>query len=142
MFMPELHSFRFRELSHVLYDRSPLPHDFAQRPRYIQNLRHAFPVREMWFSVMSFDPKKFFISFASLVVEGRDSLQVLIIGIQKRPYLREGSDVVVHVLHFCVSNTCDSCSRILQFGGGLPELVRQNSGVMFLNRKRDGEDCD
>lgn len=140
--MPELHSFRFRELSHVLYYRSLLSHDFAQRPRYIQNLRHAFPVREMLFSVKSFDPEKSFISFARFVVEVRDPLQVLIVAIQKRPYLREGSDVVVHVLHFCVSNTCDSCSRILQFGGGLTELLRQNSVVMFLNRKRDGEDCD
>lgn len=30
MFVPELHSFRFRELSHVLYHRSFLSHDFAQ----------------------------------------------------------------------------------------------------------------
>src|ERR1700757_4339919 len=111
MFMPELHSLRFRQLSHVLYDRSLLSHDFAQCPGYIKNLRHAFPVREMWFSVKSFDPEKSFISFARLVVEVRDPLQVLIVGIQKRPYLREGSDVVVHVLHYCVSNTCDSCSR-------------------------------
>src|ERR1700751_5822082 len=64
MFMPELHSFRFRELSHVLYDRSLLSHDIAQRPRYIQNLRHAFPVREVRFSVKSFDPEKSFFFFS------------------------------------------------------------------------------
>ncbi len=101
-----------------------------------------FPVREMWFSVKSFDPEKSFISFARLVVKVRDPLQVSIVGIQKRPYLREGSDVVVHVLHFCVSDICDPCPRILQFGGGLTEFLGQDSVVMFLNRKRDGEDCD
>ena len=83
--MPELHSFRFRELSHVLYDRSLLSHDFAQRQRYIQNLRHALPVRETWFPVKSFDPEKFFISFARLVVEVRDPVQVSIVGIQESP---------------------------------------------------------
>jgi hypothetical protein len=67
---------------------------------------------------------------------------VSIAGIQNRPYLREASDVVVHVLHFCVSDICDPCPRILQFGGGLTELLGQDSVVMFLNRKRDGEDCD
>jgi len=64
--MPELHSFRLRGLSHVLYHRSLLSHDFAQRPLYVRNLRHAFPVREMWSPAKSFNAEKSLVPFGDL----------------------------------------------------------------------------
>jgi hypothetical protein len=42
--------------------------------RYVQNLRRAFPVREMWSPVESVDAEKSFVPFVGLVVEVRDSL--------------------------------------------------------------------
>ena len=83
--MPELHSFWLRELSHVLNDYGFLSHDLVQGPRCVQDLRHAFPICEMWSSIKSFDAEKPFVPIMGLVVEVRNCLQVAIVGTKRGP---------------------------------------------------------
>jgi hypothetical protein len=120
-------------LSHVLDDRSFLSENLVQGTPDILNLRHVFPIRELWPPVKSFDSEKPPVSLVSFVAEVRDSLETSIIIVQQRRHLRVGSDVSIHVLHVRVSNTCDPGAGILQFRGCPIDLVRENAVIMLLN---------